>query len=60
MGKGDLTEACGVLPEDRLINMLCQLPDKFLVQVADQIDDSVFMDYLMNNQSMLLRTLASQ
>jgi len=60
MAKGDLMEACAVLPEDRLINMLCQLPDKFLVQVADQIDDYVFMDYLMANQSTLLRSLASQ
>ena len=60
MGKGDPMEACCVLPEDRLINMLCQLPDKFLVQVADQIDDYVFMDYLMTNQSTLLRSLAGQ
>jgi hypothetical protein len=59
VGKGQLMDACTVLPDELLILMLCQLQDKFLVQVAGQIDDSVFMQYLMADQSNLLRTLAA-
>jgi hypothetical protein len=59
MSKPTLIASCIVLPEALLIKMLTQLPDKFLVQVAAQIDDAVFADYLMSQQPTLLYSLAA-
>lgn len=59
MGKAALIDSCIVLPEEMLIRLLLQLPDKFLVLVAAQIDDALFSDYLISQQANLLRTLAA-
>jgi hypothetical protein len=58
-GKAALIESCIVLPEELLIRLLLQLPDKFLVAVAAQIDDTLFADYLVSQQANLLRSLAA-
>lgn len=59
MGKTSMMQSCMVLPEELIIRMLLQLPDKFLVQVAAQVDDATFADYLMAHQPDLLRSLAA-
>jgi hypothetical protein len=59
MGKSSMMQSCMVLPEELIIRMLLQLPDKFLVQVAAQVDDDTFAKYLMANQPDLLRSLAA-
>lgn len=57
--KANLVDACRVLPDDLILDFLSQLPDQFLAMVAEQIDDSVFEQYLMSEQQNLLLYLGS-
>lgn len=60
MSKATMLESFEVLPNDIIIEQfLSQLPDKFLVLVAAQIDPSVFEDYLLSRQSNLLAILGA-
>ncbi len=59
MSKAGLIMACSILPEDKLIDMLEQLPDKMLAEVANQIDDNAFSGYMLSQQSNLLYQLST-
>ncbi|HEY9687164.1 MAG TPA: hypothetical protein V6C52_09335 [Coleofasciculaceae cyanobacterium] len=59
MPKGALVEACSVLPEALLINMLMNLPDASMLEAVAQIDDKTLSDYLLFSQTNLLYSLGS-
>jgi hypothetical protein len=52
--KANLVDACRVLPDEIILEFLDQLPDFFLAMVAEQVDDSVFTQYLLSQQQNLL------
>lgn len=58
MAKPTMLDAFRVLPESMILKFLAQLPDKFLIMVAAQIDNSTLEKYLIAEQPNLLAMLA--
>ncbi len=58
MAKPTMLDAFNVLPESMILKFLAQLPDKFLIMVAAQIDNATLEKYLIAQQPNLLAMLA--
>lgn len=60
MSKNEMLPAFALVESDVLIKMLAFLPDQFLIQVVANVEDKLFEDYLMSEQSQLLAWLGSE
>jgi hypothetical protein len=60
MSKTDMLPAFTLVENDLLMKMLAYLPDQFLIQVVADVEDKVFEDYLMSEQTQLLSWLGNE
>lgn len=60
LSKSELIQPFMLVEKDLLIKILDHLPDKFIMQIAQTVDDNKFESYLISNHMNLLEWLGSE